>query len=271
VFVASTAGPEKRWSLHCGHCPIAPNKKYVAISFPCYQTRKFHGSISSEICQVSISSRLSPRRAKFADRAPCQWSTLRKRDVDSEGKALDILIQPRRDSKAAVRLIRKFLKKQGTIPATMVTDKLRSYASALRELSVARRHDTGRWKYNRAENSHQPLRQRERRMKRFKSSGSAQRFLSAHVAIYNVFNIQRWRRSAAASGSRVIGVPMTEKPSRPQHPSGRPIHRPEKKPLPIHRCPQVGPITPRLQAPQPRDAIGFHRLALPHGSQADDD
>ena len=62
---------------------------------------------------------------------------------------------------------------------------------ALRQLDIAQRHDTGRWKNNRAENSHQPLRQRERRMKRFKSPGSAQRFLSIHAAVYNVFNVQR--------------------------------------------------------------------------------
>jgi len=87
--------------------------------------------------------------------------------------------------------MRKLLKKQGIIPTTVVTDKLGSYSAALRELGLARRHDTGRWGNNRAENSHQPLRQRERRMKRFKSSGSAQRFLSIHAAVYNVFNLQR--------------------------------------------------------------------------------
>src|ERR1700674_4539150 len=113
------------------------------------------------------------------------------RAVDSEGEVLDILVQPRRDRKAAFKLMRKLLKKQGVTPATIVTDKLGSYSSALRELGVARRHDTGRWKNNRAENSHQPLRQRERRMKRFKSPGSAQRFLSIHAAVYNVFNVQR--------------------------------------------------------------------------------
>ena len=113
------------------------------------------------------------------------------RAVDSEGEVLDILVQPRRDRQAALKLMRKLLKKHGVAPATIVTDKLGSYRSALRELGIARRHDTGRWKNNRAENSHQPLRQRERRMKRFKSPGSAQRFLSIHAAVYNVFNVQR--------------------------------------------------------------------------------
>ena len=95
------------------------------------------------------------------------------RAVDSEGEVLDILVQPRRDHKAALKLMRKLLKKQGITPAAVVTDKLRSYGSALRELGVARRQETGRWKNNRAENSHQPLRQRERRMKRFTWIGTA--------------------------------------------------------------------------------------------------
>jgi transposase-like protein len=82
------------------------------------------------------------------------------RAVDSEGEVLDILVQPRRDHKATLKLMRKLLKKQGVAPAAVVTDKLRSYGSALRELGVARRQETGRWKNNRAENSHQPLRQR---------------------------------------------------------------------------------------------------------------
>ena len=113
------------------------------------------------------------------------------RAVDAEGEVLDILVQPRRDRKAALKLMRKLLKKQSISPATIVTDKLRSYSSALGDLGIVRRHETGRWRNNRAENSHQPLRQRERRMKRFKSPRSAQRFLSTHAAINNVFNVQR--------------------------------------------------------------------------------
>jgi putative transposase len=76
------------------------------------------------------------------------------RAVDSEGEVLDILVQPRRDRKAALKLMRKLLKRQGITPAAIVTDKLGPHGSALRELGVARRHDTGRWKNNRAENSH---------------------------------------------------------------------------------------------------------------------
>jgi putative transposase len=87
--------------------------------------------------------------------------------------------------------MRKLLKKQGFLPSTTVTDKLPSYGAALRELGLSMRHDFGGRKNNRAENSHQPTRRRERKMQRFKSAGSAQLFLSVHSSIYNHFNVQR--------------------------------------------------------------------------------
>ena len=113
------------------------------------------------------------------------------RVVDSEGEVLDILVQARRNKKAALKLMRRLLKKQGFAPSTIITDKLWSYGAAFRDLGLTARHETGQYENNRAENSHQPVRRRERKMQGFKLPGSAQRFFSIHSAVYNLFNTQR--------------------------------------------------------------------------------
>ena len=87
--------------------------------------------------------------------------------------------------------MRKLLKKQGFVPKLLVTDKLRSYACAFRRLRLTCRHEQGLRQNNRAENSHQPVRRRERKMQRFKSARSAQRFLNMHATVHNTFNLQR--------------------------------------------------------------------------------
>ncbi len=113
------------------------------------------------------------------------------RAVDDEGEVLDVLVQRRRDKAAAGKLMLKLLKKQGFAPTVVVTDKLGSYSSAFRDIGLSARHEQGLRKNNRAENSHLPVRRRMRKLQRFKSPGSAQRFLSAHAAVYNTFNLQR--------------------------------------------------------------------------------
>jgi putative transposase len=92
--------------------------------------------------------------------------------------------------------MRKLLKKYCFVPDKLITDDMRSYAAAASDLGIAKRHERGRWRNNRAENSHQPTRRRERKMQGFKSAGSAQRFLSVHSAVHNTFNVQRHLTSA---------------------------------------------------------------------------
>jgi putative transposase len=113
------------------------------------------------------------------------------RAVDHEGEVLDMLVQRRRDKRAALRLMRKLLKKQGFTPKLLTTDKLGSYGAAFRHLRLTCPHEQGLRANNRAENSHQAVRRRERKMQRFKSARSAQRFLGVHAAVHNTFNLQR--------------------------------------------------------------------------------
>src|SRR5688572_6969800 len=113
------------------------------------------------------------------------------RAVDQDGIVLDVLVQSRRDKQAAKRLLRKLLNKQMRPPRVLITDKLASYPAAKRELMPGVEHRRHKGMNNRAENSHQPTRRRERQMKRFKSAGQAQRFLSAHDQINNLFPLCR--------------------------------------------------------------------------------
>ncbi len=113
------------------------------------------------------------------------------RAVDQHGRVLDVLVQGRRDKRAAKRLLRQLLKKQGRPPRVLITDKLASYPAAKRELLPGVEHRRHKGLNNRAENSHQSTRRRERQMKRFKSAGQARRFLSAHDRINNPFSLRR--------------------------------------------------------------------------------
>ena len=119
------------------------------------------------------------------------------RAVDQDGDVLDILVQRRRDARAAKRFFRKLLKGQGSQPWRLVTDKLRSYAAAKRTVMPSVAHDTSQYANNRAEVSHEPTRQRERGMRRFKSTAQAQRFLSVHGITQNLFRVGRHLLRAA--------------------------------------------------------------------------
>ncbi len=119
------------------------------------------------------------------------------RAVDQDGCVLDILVQPRRDQRAAKRFFRKLLKGLRYVPRVIITDKLKSYEAAREELIPGIEHRQHKGLNNRAELSHQPTRQRERPMRRFKSPNHAQRFLSTHGPINNLFRPRRHRMAAS--------------------------------------------------------------------------
>ena len=118
------------------------------------------------------------------------------RAVDQDGEVVDVFLQSRRDAKAAKRFFKRMLKKHRGEPREIVTDKLRSYGVAQRELMPETIHNMDKYANNRAELSHQPARVRERGMRKFKSMGQAQRFLNVHAAVYNLFNLGRHLVSA---------------------------------------------------------------------------
>ena len=113
------------------------------------------------------------------------------RAVDDEGTVLDVVVQHKRNTKAATRLLRKLLKNQGVRPTRIITDRLGSYGAALKLLGLKHLQDVGGRKNNRAECSHVPIRRRERKAQKFRSVRNAQKLLSAHGQIYNLFNHRR--------------------------------------------------------------------------------
>ncbi|TQE19229.1 IS6 family transposase [Streptomyces ipomoeae] len=120
------------------------------------------------------------------------------RAVDQDGNVLDVLVQNRRDKAAARRFLRRLMKKTRTVPRAIITDRLHSYGAAHHEVMPSVEHRQSKYLNNRAENSHQPTRQRERAMKGFRSVGGAQRFLSAFSGISPHFRPRRHLMTAAA-------------------------------------------------------------------------
>ena len=136
------------------------------------------------------------------------------RAVDHEGEVLESFVTKKRDKAAALRFIRKIMKRHGR-PRAIVPDRLRSYGGALKETGGSRLQETGRWLNNRAENSHQPFRRRERAMVRFRRMKTLQKFVAVHAQLHNHFNqerhlvsreIYRQRRSAALAEWRSIMI-----------------------------------------------------------------
>ena len=135
-------------------------------------------------CPLELGEDTHHLEQRLARRGRGVHASLVKVQVDPEGVKLS--------KHAALKLMRKLLRKYAFAPERLVTDDLRSYGAAVRDLGIERRHERGRWKNNGAENSHQPTRRRERKMQRFKSPGSAQKF----AAVYNTFDVQRDLTSA---------------------------------------------------------------------------
>jgi putative transposase len=188
---------------------------------------------------------------KIAGRMVYLW-----RAVDAEGEVLDVLVQSTRNKNSALKLMRKLLKKYGFVPDRLIADHLRSYGAAARDLEIENRHERGRWKNHRAENSHQPSRRRERKMQRCKSAASAQKFLSAHAAVYNTFNVQRHLASARTHRSFRAAAMSTWRAALPRRSaslSHRHAHqdRPRPSQQPNRRPPAMGLRYPR-RAPQER-------------------
>jgi putative transposase len=136
------------------------------------------------------------------------------RAVDHEGEVLEAVVTAKRDKSAALKFLKRILKKYGR-PQKIVTDRLRAYSAAMKEIGAADRHEVGGRLNNRAENSHQPFRRRERAMQRFRSMKTLQKFSSVHAQVHNHFNqeqhlvnrqVYKQRRSIALAGWRALAA-----------------------------------------------------------------
>jgi len=158
-----------------------------------YWWHRFGPMFASEIRKRRVSGMKSSRWRWHLDEMFVKINGERHylwRAVDHGGEVLESFVTKARDKKAALKFLRKAMRKHGR-PKAIVTDRLRSYGAALRELGAAEIQETGRWLNNRAENSHLPFRRRERAMLRFRRMRSLQKFASVHASIYNLFNSER--------------------------------------------------------------------------------
>ena len=179
------------------------------------------------------------------------------RAVDDESEVLDLLVQRRRDKAAAVKLMRKLLKKQGFAPAVLITDKLRSYGAAKSEMRLCARHEQGLRKNNRAENSHLPVRRRDRKMQRFKSPGSAQRFPLPAACFASSETKRSGRGELLPQPEPELGLPIFPPPksswcdsTAAGHPRRRGTRRWRRFRASSRRCSR-GPAVARGRAPRP--------------------
>jgi putative transposase len=136
------------------------------------------------------------------------------RAVDHEGEVLEVFVTKRRDRRAALKFLKRTMKRYGR-PRSIVTDRLRSYRSAIKIIGNVSNQECGRWLNNQAENSHQPFRRRERAMQRFRTVRALQKFAAVHASIHNHFNhdrhlnrrdIFRQNRSAALAEWRQLAA-----------------------------------------------------------------